>query len=216
MYYSLGYLHMSTPKLDDIEAVRTIFETIKDFNSEDQQRILRWVAEKVKLPQPFAPLGQVAAHGPLPPTAATLPSASHAAAVAVVGGRDIKTFMDEKKPRNDVQFAAAVAYYHRFESPLVERKETINKEDLQEAARKAKRDRFTNPLQTLNNAHNLGLLDRGSEKATFSINSVGENLVAMTLPDGAAPAKATRRKTGKAAAKKPKANTAAKKQAKRA
>jgi hypothetical protein len=26
------------------------------------------------------------------------------------------------------------------------------------------------------------LLDRGSEKATFTLNSVGENLVAMTLP----------------------------------
>jgi hypothetical protein len=37
--------------------------------------------------------------------------------------------------------------------------------------------------QTLLNAHNLGLLDKGTEKATFSINSVGENLVAMTLPD---------------------------------
>jgi|SRR5271166_6591270 len=211
MYYFLGYPHMSTPKIDDIEAVRTVFDTIKDFNSEDQQRILRWVAEKVKLPQPFAALGQMAAHSQLPSSGGALPGIPHSGASTLGGGRDIKTFIDEKKPRNDVQFAASVAYYYRFESPQSERKETINKEDLQEAARKAKRERFANPLQTLNNAHALGLLDRGSEKATFSINSVGENLVAMTLPDGAAPAKATRKKTGKAVAKKSPAKKAAKK-----
>ena len=75
-----------------------------------------------------------------------------------------------------------VAYYYRFEAPPAERKDAINKEDLQEAMRLAGRQRFNNPLQTLANAHIVGLLDRGSEKATFTLNSVGENLVAMTLP----------------------------------
>jgi hypothetical protein len=38
-------------------------------------------------------------------------------------------------------------------------------------------------------------LDRGLEKGTFTINSVGENLVAMTLPgDGTTSAKASRKK----------------------
>jgi hypothetical protein len=206
---------MSTQKTDDIDAVRSVFDTIKDFSPEDQQRILRWVAEKVKLPQPFSPLGQVTPHSPLPLSGIVHPGVPHPAVSTLAGGRDIKTFMDEKKPRNDVQFAASVAYYYRFESPQSERKETINKEDLQEAARKAKRERFANPLQTLNNAHTLGLLDRGSEKATFSINSVGENLVAMTLPDGAAPAKVARKKAGKPVAKKSPAKEATKKQTKR-
>src|SRR5439155_18938021 len=95
---------------------------------------------------------------------------------------DIKTFIATKKPSKDVQFAAAVAYYYRFEAAPAERKDSIDKDDLQEAARKAGRERFANPLQTLRNAHTLGLLDKGSEKWTFTINSVGENLVAMTLP----------------------------------
>ncbi|MGO9012527.1 MAG: hypothetical protein ACLQPN_20720 [Bryobacteraceae bacterium] len=90
--------------------------------------------------------------------------------------------MAEKDPRKDVQVAAVVAYYYRFEAPPAERKDAINKEDLQEAMRLAGRPRFKNPLQTLTNAHTVGLLDRGSEKATFTLNSVGENLVAMTLP----------------------------------
>jgi len=57
-----------------------------------------------------------------------------------------------RKPRNDVQFAAAVAYYYRFEAPPADRKEAIDKEDLQEAARKAGRERFANreqPCSTL-------------------------------------------------------------------
>lgn len=90
--------------------------------------------------------------------------------------------MAEKDPKKDVQVAAVVAYLYRFEAPPSERKDSINKDDLQEAMRLAGRPRFNNPLQTLSNAHIVGLLDRGSEKATFTINSVGENLVAMTLP----------------------------------
>jgi hypothetical protein len=112
---------------------------------------------------------------------------------------DIRSFIDAKKPRNDVQFAAAVAYYHQFEASPAEKKDAINKDDLQEAARKASRERFSKPIVTLSNAHKLGLLDRAGEKGYFSINSVGENLVAMTLPDGAPIKRASNKKKGKQA-----------------
>ncbi len=93
-----------------------------------------------------------------------------------------------------------------------ERKDAINKDDLQEATRKAGRERFGNPLQTLSNAHILGLLDKGSEKATYTINSVGENLVAMTLPgDG----KTSSRLQAKKRAPKKFSKSAAKKAAKK-
>ena len=51
---------MSIPKTDDLDAVRAVVDAIKDFNSDDQQRIFRWVAEKLGLPQPFAPAVQTA------------------------------------------------------------------------------------------------------------------------------------------------------------
>lgn len=130
---------------------------------------------------------------------------------------DIKTFIAAKKPGRDIQFAAAVAYYYRFEAPAAERKEVINKDDLQEATRKAGRERFGNPQQTLNNAHTLGLLDRGSEKGTFTINSVGENLVAMTLPgDGTPNSKPQRKKRAPKKAVKTEAKKAAVKKTKKA
>jgi hypothetical protein len=38
-------------------------------------------------------------------------------------------------------------------------------------------------LKTLHNAKQSGLLDSGTEAGKFAINTVGENLVAMTLPE---------------------------------
>jgi len=185
---SYNSFNMSTPKLDDLEAVRTVVDTVKDFSPEDQQRILRWAIEKLGVSVSVGTGYTLSTH--------QTPSPSVAVA-APVGGKDIKTFMAEKKPRNDVQFAAAAAYYYRFEAPVSERKEAINQADLQEATRKAGRERFANPLKTLSNAHTLGMLDKGGEKGTYAINSVGENLVAMTLPDGGVVKKPAKKKAAK-------------------
>ena len=195
---------MASAKPDDLEAVRTVVDTIKDFNPDEQQRIFRWVAEKLNLPQPFVSGASAQSTNRLgvAPTAPPPPPDPHAPITPVA--TNIKSFIAEKKPRNDVQFAAAVAYFYRFEAPPAERKEAINKEDLQEATRKAGRDRFGNPLTTLNNAHKMGLLDKGSEKATFTINSVGENLVAMTLPEGGTQSKPQKRKKSSPAKRKSK------------
>jgi hypothetical protein len=57
----------------------------------------------------------------------------------------------EKQPKSDVQFAATVAFYHRFEAPVHHRKDSINAEDLREACRLVNRERLKKPLQTLNN-----------------------------------------------------------------
>jgi len=89
----------------------------------------------------------------------------------------------EKAPASENQFAAVVAYYYRFEAPPEQRRNTIGGADLQEAARLAGRKRLSNPRQTLKNAKALGYLDNPA-RGEFSINTVGENLVAMTLPGG--------------------------------
>jgi hypothetical protein len=48
----------------------------------------------------------------------------------------------------------------------------------------------------------LGLLDKGDEPGTFSVNTVGENLVAMALPgDGASPRKGAKKAPAKRAAR---------------
>ena len=189
---------MTQPK-DDLAAVRAVTEALEGFDPKDQERIIRWAREKIGLS--VVPVTQAAPPVGLPPgSPAAVPPASGSTATT----KDFKTFVAEKKPKNDVQFAATVAYYYRFEAPADQRKTEINLDDLQEGCRLANRERFKVPGQTLRNAHTLGLLNKGSQSGYFAINSVGENLVAVTLPgDGGAPrAKAKGKKAKKTVAKK--------------
>jgi hypothetical protein len=164
---------------DDLEAVRKVADALEGFDPKDQERIIRWAREKIGLSvAPTSPQTQPSYSTPAPgsppePASPRSPAAS---------GKDLKTFVTEKKPKNDVQFAATIAYYHRFEAPESLRKSEINGDDLQEACRLVGRERFKNPSQTVRNAHNLGLLDKGEQPGFFAINSVGENLVAVALP----------------------------------
>jgi hypothetical protein len=166
---------MPEPK-DDFAAVRSIAETLTGFDAKDQERIIRWAREKIGLVvAPETPL--------IPPLPAGSP-AGPASGSASSAPKDLKTFVAEKKPKNDVQFAATVAYYYRFVAPKDQQKSELTKTDLQDACRLVGHERFAHPGQTLRNAHTLGLLNRGSESGSFVINSVGENLVDVTLPDG--------------------------------
>lgn len=192
-------------KPDDLEAVRSIVATLEPFSDEEKERIIRWSREKLNLTL------QVATAAEPTPHVATQVKHTESPQHASKTQQDIKTFIDEKNPSSDMQFAATVAYYYAFEASESNKKDTISGDDLQEACRLAKRTRLTNPSQTLRNAAFNGLLDKVADGA-YAINAVGENLVAMTLPsDGTKP------KPKKKAAKKKKVakKKAAKKKSKK-
>ncbi len=174
-------------KLDDLDAVRTIVETLQPFEKVDQERILRWVREKLGLQQ-HPTEKQNASHREPEPKDKPGGGAS---------ARSIREFVAEKSPRSDNQFAATVAYYYRFEAPDSEHKDSISANDLQEACRQAGRPRLGDPGKTLRNAHGVGLLDKAGEAGAFRINTVGENLVAMTLPSGDKVVAARQRRSSK-------------------
>lgn len=183
---------MTTPTepTDDFEAAKSVFEKLKDLSKERQERVLRWVAEGLGVSNPASGVGQhtlapTLAHQQTPPP------------LTPQGATDIKSFVASKKPRSDQQFATVVAYYYRFEAPPAKRLESINTEVVQEAARLAARDRLTNPTSTLNNARNQGYLDR-ADRGEFAINTVGENLVAMTLPGDGTGSPAKKKRKGQA------------------
>jgi len=184
---------MTTPG-SDFDAAKAVAEQLKGMEKERQQKVLRWVAESLSLD-----LGTVVPaqrHAGERSTGAGGASAHVDAASLHRQQRsgDIKTFVDSKKPKSDVQFAAVVAYYYQFEAPAESRKNSIDAQALQEAARLVGRwrgRRAPKLLPTLNNAKTLGYLD-SPERGQFCINSVGENLVAMTLP-GSEPERARRK-----------------------
>ena len=170
---------------DKFEAARAVVDTLKDFDPTEQEMIFRWAAESLGLPQPFGASGATKppSHvaGTVPP-----PGPPSQAAPPTPGSspQDIKSFVAAKSPRSDVQFAATVAYYYQFVAPPSVKKTAITKEDLVDAFRKVGGRKIPpHPEMTLNNAYLAGLLDR-AEKGAYGINSVGENLVTMTLPDG--------------------------------
>lgn len=162
---------------DDLEAVRIIATALTPFKQPDQERIIRWAREKIGLPTDTKPTETL-------PIGGGSQAAAHPTAATPQHGATIKHFVEHKSPKSDNQFAAVVAYFHRFEASGTERKDTISADDLLEACRKANRKRIKNPNQTLVNAHHGGLLDKEGQGA-YTINSVGENLVAMALPEPA-------------------------------
>jgi hypothetical protein len=175
---------------DDLEAVRIVADALGGFDPKDQERIIRWAREKLGLPA--VPANQLAPT-PRPPASGVAPSSVSAPQAST--SRDLKSFVAEKQPKNDVQFAATVAYYHRFEAPENLRRTEISADDLQEACRLVGRERFKSPYQTLRNAHTLGLLNQGDQRGAFAVNSVGENLVAVTLPgDGSGVSRTTKKR----------------------
>lgn len=168
---------MTHAQSDDFDIAKAIFDQLKDLPSERQQRVLRWIAEGLGVSPVASPSFPHGTAMPMPPAASVPP------VVAGTGSTDIKSFIATKLPKSDQQFAAAVAYFYQFEAPPAERRDSVNGDILQEAARLAGRKRLANPRVTLNNAKAAGYLD-SSSPGEFTINSVGENLVAMTLPGG--------------------------------
>ena len=131
---------MSTAKPnDDLEAVRTVVEALNGFETKDIQRIFRWASEKLGVNEPLARV-------------ATSPQPAAPAPLVGNAVQDIMSFVTEKNPRSDVQFAATVAYYYRFVASDTERKDAINKDDLLGACRIVSRQRPPNANLTLNNA----------------------------------------------------------------
>ncbi|MGD1880444.1 MAG: hypothetical protein ACFB13_23440 [Kiloniellaceae bacterium] len=167
-------------EIEDFDTAKAVFEKLRDVPAERRKRILNWVAEGLGIVLRADPMPATHAHSAVaPPATSTFASPSGYPQQNPM--TDIKTFVAAKTPKSDVQFAATVAYYYQFEAPEASRRETIDGNALQEAARLAGRHRLGNPRATLNNAKSLGYLD-GISRGEFTINSVGENLVAMTLP----------------------------------
>lgn len=174
---------------NDFEAAKAISEILSGMHKDRQERILRWVGESMGLSQP-PPARVLKKVGE-----AVEATSSRAGDLPSPGQRtDIKTFVGERSPKSDVQFVATVAYFHQFIAPDGEKKESITKDDLVDATRKAGWKRLELPGKTFDNAVQLGYVDRLGG-GLFKLNAVGENLVAMTMGgNGAATTTSQRRR----------------------
>jgi hypothetical protein len=188
--------HPAAAPESDFDAAKGVFEKLKGIPLERQEKILRWVCEELGIALPTKYIDRTPEPPPASPPGPTHPSLSASEQLPT----DIKTFVAAKKPRSDVQYTAVAAYYYRFAAPKDQRRDTIDAKTLQDSTRLAGRAVLHSPKDTLNNAVAGGYLDR-AERGEFRINTVGENLVTMTLPgDGNKAPRAPRKR--RAAAKK--------------
>ncbi|MBN9498004.1 MAG: hypothetical protein J0H39_14710 [Alphaproteobacteria bacterium] len=164
----------------DFDIAKNISSLLEKIDDARRTRILRWVAESLELPPSQLDL-QVT-------STTTAVDQQHIApthqAARSASSTNIRSFVESKAPKSDIQFATVVAYFYQFEAIMSDRKNAITPTLLQEATRLCGRERLKSPKQTLNNAKKQGYLDSVS-RGEFKINTVGENLVAMTLPNSA-------------------------------
>lgn len=176
---------------DDFEAAGKIYDILKDFKPEEQQQIIKWTSEKLGIQT-----------GPVSPPVKITENGQAQQNQPERQRTDIKTFVESKNPTSDMQLATVVAYFYEFEASDTQHKDSITHTDLQEACRLSGRKRLAKPDQTLRNACNYGFLDKAGA-SIFKVSTVGENLVAVTLPNNEEPASSQKkRKTRKKISKK--------------
>ena len=163
-----------SPVTSVFDAAKAIVETLKKVDKQQQEQAIRFASESLGLSIPSHAQGSGL---PRQTATGTPPHPSGAQARST----DVKQYTNTKAPRSHQQFAAVVAYFYRYEASEAQRKDFITADDLREAVRLVGWKGLTIPLSTLNNAKNAGYLDAAA-RGQFRISTVGENLVAVTLP----------------------------------
>ncbi len=163
-----------------LDAAQNIVRELAGMTSDHRSLALKFAMETLGLQLPAALLPVAAplirAHQQIPQHAAA--GADHST--------DIRSFTAMKAPKSDQQFTAVVAYFYQFESRPDDRKDSIDADTMKEAARLAGRPQVPRWGMTLTNAKNAGYLDAAGG-GRFKLSSVGENLVAITLPGNGSP-----------------------------
>src|SRR5688572_16840059 len=117
----------------DFMAAEEIKAILQGRDKAEQEKIIRWVCESLGLTHPAAAVA--APVSVIPPSPMVTPTVQPPGPGQQ---KDIKSFFAEKKPKNDLQSAAVMAYFCRFEAAQTERKEALSAKDLQEASRQAR------------------------------------------------------------------------------
>jgi hypothetical protein len=174
------HAHASTATNNVYDAAKAIANVLRRLDKTKQSLAMRFVSEELGLPATLhvaaPPSTSHEPHSILPSSPA--PTAQHST--------NFEAFYRQKKPESDLQFAAIVAYFYRFEVPEAQRLDSIDADVLMKEARAIKdRKRPASPQQTLVNAKNAGYLEAVGN-GNYKLTAVGENLVAVTLGEGEA------------------------------
>ena len=172
---------MSDQKDVELEAIEQIIKALSGLDDAARSRVIAYVFQRLGLAMPTQM--SVAPSTPQPPLGVASPpqaTVSHPGHIT-----DIRTLKESKAPKSDTEMAALVAYYLKHHAPPEERKDVIQREDIEKYFVQAdfplpKRSEFTLP-----NAKNAGYFDP-AEKGSYKLNPVGHNLIAHGLSESRA------------------------------
>jgi hypothetical protein len=200
---------MSSPSTSNVksplDAAQKIVVELTGMTSDHQALALKFAIETLGLQLPAA-LSRTTA----PPAQTPHPALPHSSDPAS-HTTNIRSFTEMKAPKSDQQFTAVVAYFYQIEAKPDERKEAIDADIMKEAARLAGRPQVSRWNMTLTNAKNAGYLDAAGN-GKFKLSSVGENLVAITLPGDGGPGRSKSNSANKKPKKKASKKSVKKKQ----
>jgi len=179
---------------DELKAMNAVVAALKPLRDDERRRVLEYVLGRFGAVPLQPPLTFAAAPGSVP--VSVRPSESPTDSRRI---HDIRSLKEAKLPRSANEMAALVAYYVSELAPAGERRNEINKADIERYFKSAG---FALPADanfTLVNAKNAGYLD-STGTGLYKLNPVGYNLVVHRM--GAREKKQPRRpRMGKATRK---------------
>lgn len=170
---------MSETKDDEeLRAIQQVIDALSNLNSEARTRVISYVFQRLGISSP-SPLIHTGMPGATP-----IPPMEIGAAVAQPGRPqvDIRTFGQEKSPRSANERVAVLGYYLTELAPANERKPEISAGDITKYFKQAGFPLPGKAAMTLVHAKSAGYLDACAERGKYTLNPVGYNLVAHSLP----------------------------------
>ena len=160
----------------ELNAIQSIIMVLEPLDTEARQRVINYVFQRLRLSVERQP-------EPTPSRGFALPDMPESTSVTQQPRTpaDIRTLKEQKQPRSANEMCALVAYYLAELAPLEERKDNIDKNDVEKYFKQAGFPLPKAKYQALPNAAKSGYFDSlGGGK--FRLNPVGYNLIAHGLP----------------------------------
>lgn len=194
----------------EIRSIEQVIEALDPLDAEARTRVLEYAFKRLGIEglgvSPGDRLAIRKEKTPVPPeTSSTRPLT------------DIRALREEKQPKSANEMAAVVGYYLAEVAPEPERKVELGTADIEKYFKQAQQRLPEAPGKTLPNAMAAGYFDSVG-RGLYSLNPVGHNLVAHSLPraSSSAPPRKRQSRAKKKTGGKSKTKASSKNKAKRA
>ena len=169
---------MSEQKDLELEAIDQVLKALSGLDEAARSRVVTYVFQRIGLAMPAQTA--IPSNASPPPLNPPMPPAAGTSATQIT---DIRTLKESKAPKTDTEMAALVAYYLKHHAPPDERKDAIQREDIEKYFTQADYPLPKKPEFTLPNAKNAGYFDAAG-RDLYKLNPVGHNLIAHGLSEG--------------------------------